>query len=151
MTADDARLAARRALGSSALAADRHRDARSFVWVEDLRHDLAHAIRGLRRNPAFAALAVLALALGIGVNTVFFTLVDAACLRGLPIDEADRVLYISLRNSQNQQVPLSWVEFDELRARTTTLGQLGAYVPTVAALADDRQPPARVLGAYVPA
>jgi putative ABC transport system permease protein len=151
MTADEARHAARRALGSSALAADRHRDARSFVWVEDLRHDLAHAIRGLRRSPGFASLAVLALGLGIGVNTVFFTLVDAACLRGLPIDEPDRVLYISLRGRQNQQVPLSWAEFEELRARTTTLGQLGAYVPTVAALADDQQPPARVLGAYVPA
>jgi predicted permease len=151
MNAEEARLAARRSLGSTALVADHHRDARSFVWIEDLRHDLAHTVRGVRRTPGFAALAVLALALGIGVNTVFFTLVDAACLRGLPIDEPDRVLYISLRNGQNQQAPLSWAEFDELRARTTTLGQVGAYVPTVAALADDRQPPARVLGAYVPA
>ena len=151
MTADSARLAARRALGSTALAADRHRDARSFVWVEDLRRDLAHTLRGFRRSPGFAAVAILALGLGIGVNTSFFTLVYAVCLRGLPIDAPERVLYISLRNSQNQLGSLSWAEFDELRARTRTLSQLGAYTSTVTALADDRQPPARVLGAYMSA
>jgi hypothetical protein len=143
MTADEARLAARRALGSTALVADRHRDARSFVWVEDLRRDLAHTLRGLRRSPGFAAVAILALGLGIGVNTSLFTIVYATCLRGLPIESPERVLYISLRNSQNQLGSLSWAEFEELRARTRTLSQLGAYTSTVTALADDRQPPAR--------
>jgi predicted permease len=149
MTLEDARLAARRALGSAALVTDRHRDARSFVWVEDLRRDLAHTLRALRRSPGFAAVAILALGLGIGVNTSFFTIVYAACLRGLPIESPERVLYISLRNSQNQLGSLSWAEFDELRARTRTLSEAGAYTSTVTALADDRQPPARVLGAYM--
>jgi predicted permease len=151
MSADDARLAARRALGSTAQVTDLHRDARSFVWVEDLRRDLAQTLRGLRRSPGFTALAVLALALGIGVNTSFFTIVDATCLRGLPIDDAERVLYISLRDEQNRVGGLSWAEFDELRRRTSTLGQVGAYTMTVAAVADDRQPPARVLGAFISA
>src|SRR5262249_30087640 len=44
---DDAALAARRAMGSLALAKDRHRDARSFVWIEDLRRDFRHAVRSL--------------------------------------------------------------------------------------------------------
>jgi putative ABC transport system permease protein len=151
MTSEEARLAARRALGSTALIGDRHRDERSFAWVEDLRHDLAHTFRGLRRSPGFAALAIVALGLGIGVNTAFFTIVDATCLRGLPIDAPDRVLYVSLRDTQNQQTGLSWAEFDELRSRTATLTQLGAYTMTMAALADDRQPPARVSGAFVSA
>ena len=151
MTAGEARLAARRTLGSTALVADRHRDARSFVWVEDLRRDLAHTARGLRRSPGFAAVAILALGLGIGVNTSFFTIVYAACLRGLPIESPERVLYISLRDGENQPGGLSWAEFDELRARTRTLSELGAYTSTVTALADDRQPPARVLGAYISA
>jgi predicted permease len=151
MSADDARLAARRALGSTAHVTDLHRDARSFVWVEDLRRDLAQTLRGLRRSPGFTALAVLALALGIGVNTSFFTIVDATCLRGLPIDDAERVLYISLRDEQNRVGGLSWAEFEELRGRTSTLGQVGAYTMTVAAVADDRQPPARVLGAFISA
>jgi predicted permease len=151
MTPEDARGAARRALGSTALVADRHRDARSFAWVDDLRRDLAHTMRSLRRSPGFAALTIVALGLGIGVNTAFFTIVYVTCLRGLPIDAPERVLYVSVRNTQNQLAGLSWAEFDELRARSTTLGQMGAYVPTMGAIADDRQPPARVLGAFIPA
>ena len=51
MSADDARVAARGALGNAALTMDRQRDARSFVWLDDLRWDLAYAARLLRRNP----------------------------------------------------------------------------------------------------
>ena len=68
MTRDEARVAARRALGSVALTKDLHRDARSFVWLEDLRRDLRHGLRGLRRNPGFTAAVILTLALGIGEN-----------------------------------------------------------------------------------
>src|SRR5689334_14610672 len=57
MSADEARYATRRALGSTALTMDRQRDARSFVWLDALRRDLALAARLLRRNPAFAATA----------------------------------------------------------------------------------------------
>ena len=57
MTAEEARLAARRAFGGVALAKDLHRDARSFVWLDDLCRDLQYAIRTLRRNPGFAATA----------------------------------------------------------------------------------------------
>ena len=90
MTREDAALAARRAMGSVALATDRHRDARSFVWVEDLGRDFRHGLRQLGRSPGFTAVAVVALSLGIGVNTTFFTIVNAICLRGLPIDSPDR-------------------------------------------------------------
>ena len=54
MSADEARLAARRAMGSVALAKDLHRDARSFGWIEDARRDARQAIQALRRNPGFA-------------------------------------------------------------------------------------------------
>jgi hypothetical protein len=55
MTPDEARLSARRAMGSVALAKDLHRDARSFVWLEDVRRDVRHATRALRRNQETAA------------------------------------------------------------------------------------------------
>jgi predicted permease len=151
MSRDDARLAARRAMGSIALTKDLHRDARSFVWVEDLRRDLRHAIRALRRAPGFTIVAVFALGLGIGVNTAFFTLVNAICLRGLPIDEPDRVMYISGRDAQDRQTGLSYAEFDELRARTTAFERVAGYTITGPSVADNRQPPARVLGAYLSA
>ena len=150
MTRDEARLAARRAMGSVAHAQDAHRDARSFVWLDDLQRDIRHAVRTMRRSPGFTAVAVLALGLGIGVNTAFFTLVNAICLRGLPIESPDRVMYVSTR-TQDRPGNLSYAEFDDLRARTAAFSQVAAYTITTAAVGDNRQPPARVSGAYVSA
>jgi putative ABC transport system permease protein len=151
LTPEAARLAARRAMGSVALAKDLHRDARSFVWLEDLRRDLRHAARALRRTPGFTLVAVFTLGLGIGVNTAFFTIVNAICLRGLPIDEPDRVMYVSGRDAQDGQLGLSYAEFDELRARTTAFERVAAYTITSPTVSDNRQPPSRVLGAYLSA
>jgi putative ABC transport system permease protein len=151
LSAEEARLAARRAMGSTSLTKDRHRDARSFMWLEDLRRDLRQAVRGLQRSPGYTLLAVLALSLGIGVNTTFFTIVNAICLRGLPIDSPERVMFVSLRDAQGRSGNLSIAEFEDLRARITAFGQVGGYTNTVAAVGDTRQPPARVLGAYISA
>jgi putative ABC transport system permease protein len=151
LTADEARLAARRSMGSVALTSDLHRDARTFVWPEDMRRDLRHAARQLRRAPGFTAVAVLTLGLGIGVNTTFFTIVNAICLRGLPIDEPDRVMFLSGRDAQDRTLGLSYAEFEDIRARTAAFSRVAAYVITSPSVADNRQPPARVLGAYVSA
>jgi putative ABC transport system permease protein len=94
MTPGEARLAARRAMGSVALAKDLHRDARSFSSLEDLRRDLKHGLRALLRAPAFTASVVLTLALGIGANTAIFSVVNAVLLRPLPYPGADRLVYL---------------------------------------------------------
>jgi macrolide transport system ATP-binding/permease protein len=83
-----ARLAARRALGSTALIADRHRDTRSFAWIIDARHDAQYAIRTFRRTPGFTALAILTLTIGIGASTAIFTLINDVLLRPLPVRDA---------------------------------------------------------------
>ncbi len=88
MSADDARAAARHALGSAMHAKDLHRDARSFTWIDDARRDGRYAIRTLRRTPGFTALAVLTLALGIGATTAIFTLIDGVLLQSLPVRDA---------------------------------------------------------------
>jgi predicted permease len=151
MTRDEARFAARRAMGSVALVSDIHRDARSFVNLEDLGRDFRHAFRALRRAPGFTFIAVFALGLGIGVNTTFFTIVNAICLRGVPIESPERVMYVGVRDGQDRPANLSYVEFDELRSRTTAFEQVAAYTNTVAVVADPRQPPARVSAAYLSA
>src|SRR5258706_13254932 len=84
LSADDARLAARRAFGGVEQTKEAHRDARSFIWLDDARRDLVYAARTLRRTPGFTAVAILTLALGIGANVTIFTLLDAVVLKPLP-------------------------------------------------------------------
>jgi putative ABC transport system permease protein len=101
LTPDQARVAARRAMGSVALAQDRHRDARSFVWLEDSVRDVTYAVRGLVRQPGFAAAAVATLGLGIGASTAIFSVAYGVSLRPLPYTEPDRLIRIYESNPAN--------------------------------------------------
>jgi putative ABC transport system permease protein len=62
--------------------------------MDMLRQDLALAVRGLARNPLFAATIVLTMALGVGANTAIFSVVDAVLLRGLPYEHGDRMMVL---------------------------------------------------------
>ena len=70
------------------------RDARGR-WLDDLGKDLRYAFRTLRRNRAFAGVAVLSLALGIGANAAIFSLINAVMLRTLPVKEPHRLLQMT--------------------------------------------------------
>ena len=63
--------------------------------------DLRLAIRGLRRSPLFATVAILSLALGIGANTAIFTLIDQILLRKLPVTAPDQLVMLYQRGSHN--------------------------------------------------
>jgi hypothetical protein len=76
-----ARLAALRDFGGVTQAKERHRDVRSFVWLEDAWRDVRYPARLLLRNPGFTAVVVCSLALGIGANTALFSVMDALMLR----------------------------------------------------------------------
>ncbi len=69
--------------------------------MTSLTADLRFALRGFRRNPLFAAVAILSLALGIGANTAIFTLLDQIVLRKLPIKEPERLVMLFQRGPHN--------------------------------------------------
>src|ERR1700687_1386997 len=95
LSLEEARLAAKRAFGGVEHTKDRHRDARSFVWIDDIRRDAAYAIRAARRSPAFALLGVAIMALGIGANTAVFSVVNAVLLKPLPYQDPERIATLS--------------------------------------------------------
>src|SRR6185312_11106917 len=95
------------------------------MWI----HDVRQALRLFRREPAFAAAAVLTLTLGIGANTALFAVVEAVLLRPLPFEQADRLVVLRHRDLQTglTKPDIAIGDFVDLRMRQQSLESLAAY------------------------
>src|SRR5438067_6283678 len=120
-----------------------------FRFVQDLRY----AVRSLRASPWLAFAAVLAMALGIGLTTTIYSVIDAAMLRGLPFPDADRVVSVTRtipRKEGGERMDVLVRDFLAMLERQRTLEGLAAYAEAPLNLSGEERP-LRVMGARVTA
>ena len=117
-----------------------------------LLHDLRFAIRLIVKERWFTAVAVAALALGIGVNATVFTLVNAVLIRGLPFKDSAQLYMLGVRRQTDSRASqLSYPELQDWRAQTRTFAALAAFSNTGVNLADDRAVPEQARGTLLTA
>lgn len=101
MTPDEARDAARRRLGNATLIREEIFHMNTITFLENLWQDLRYGARLLRRNPVFAVVAILSLALGIGANAAIFELLNAVRLRTLPVKSPQELVEVRIAETPN--------------------------------------------------
>ena len=116
---EDARTAALRAFGNVAQVRERFNESGRLLWWEHFWHDARYGLRVLRKKPAFTAVAVLTLALGVGANAAIFSIVNAVLFRCLPYRDPNRLVRISFNDPGLglRDLLFSVPELDDLRNR----------------------------------
>jgi predicted permease len=111
--------------------------------MDTLLADLRLAGRGLRRNPLFATVAILSLALGIGANTAIFTLIDQMLLRKLPVRAPDELVMLRQQGSHNGNNMGRWMHsyplYQDLQARAEPLAEVICRRNVPASISVDNQ------------
>jgi predicted permease len=117
LSPEAAKRAARLRLGGLTQLKDTNRELRGLPMIETFLQDTRYAFRMLRKNPGFAAVAILTLALGIGANTAIFSVVYAVLLKPLPYANADQLFNVFQAKPQEGVTGTGWshANFAELR------------------------------------
>ena len=130
LPSDEARRAARRTYGGVEQAKELHREARSFVWVEQRVKDVRYGCRNLLRTPGFTAIAVITLALGIGANTAIFSVVNAVLLRPLAYNDPDRLVTL-LHNGSGPVAAANYIDWRDQSHSFEAMGAAEYWTPNL--------------------
>jgi predicted permease len=136
-------------LGGQEQARQAYRERATLALFESVLQDVRFALRQMAKAPGFTITAVLTLALGIGANTVIYTLVDSILLRPLPFAHQERLVRIvgSGTDGNTSPFPKGWIR--ELNAHSHALGSVAAFGSDAESNLSDSDVPDRVFGAAV--
>src|SRR5205807_7267878 len=123
----EAQRRARIEFGGVERAKEECREARGIHFIDSLLQDLRFGVRMLRKNLGFTATAVLALALGIGVNTTVFTAFDALALRPRPVKDPNRPVGVYRTKEGGNRGALSYPDYVYYRDHSKTLSELAMW------------------------
>jgi predicted permease len=126
MQPEAARYAAMRRLGNSTRIKERSQEIVEFK-LETVVEDLRFALRQFRRNPGFAATAIVILALGMGASVAIFAFVDAALLKPLPYAQPWRLVSVRERGANFSGGPLSYPDYVDWKRTNTVFSSMAAY------------------------
>jgi len=133
VSADEARYAALRAFGNPTLIREQTRATWSWSWLEFVGHDLRCCMRSLRRMPGFTLIAVVVMALGIGANLAFFTVVRCVLLKPLPYRDPDQLVTLyeteTNRSGPNPFMPAAAGNFGEWQQAVRGKADLALVAP----------------------
>ncbi|HVH86710.1 MAG TPA: ABC transporter permease [Terriglobales bacterium] len=140
MTPEDARRAALISIGGVEQCREKCRDTQRVRWIEDLWQDLGYGARILRKSPGFSAVAILALALGIGVNTLMFSVVNSVLLRPLPFRNAGAlVLILRHERASGHNYGTAAPDFYLVRAQNQSFDRLAAFYQAATNITGDER------------
>ena len=127
MSPDAARRAALTAFGGVLQTEEAYRDRQGFPLLESLLQDVRYAARSMRHSPAFATVAVLTLALGIGATASIFSVVETLLIRPLPYRDADRLVAVFATSPTAHRDTTSFLDFSDWQRQAHTLSGMAAY------------------------